>query len=256
MRKVRIIPRLDIKGPNLIKGIHLEGLRVIGPPNEYALRYYQQGADELIYMDCVASLYGRNSLGDIIQDVSRDVFVPMTVGGGIRSVEDATNLLRCGADKIAVNTAAVANPKLISDISRRFGCQCMVLSVEAKQVGPNQWEVYIDNGRERTGLDVIGWVRKAVDLGAGEILLTSVDREGTRKGYDTNLVQAVTEEVSVPVIASGGMGKPEDMIDVVLNGKADAIAMADILHYNRSTVSDIRDAAMSSDIDVRSFEHA
>ena len=256
MRKIRLIARLDIKGPNLIKGIHLEGLRVIGSPNEHALRYYQQGADELIYMDCVASLYGRNSLGDIIQSAAKDVFVPMTVGGGIRSVEDATNMLRCGADKVAVNTAAVANPQLISDISQRFGSQCMVLSIEAKQTGPNKWEVYTDNGRERSGLDVIDWIKKGVDLGAGEILLTSVDREGTRKGFDIPLVQAVTQEVSVPVIASGGMGKSEDMIDAVLKGKTDAIAMADILHYDRATLNDIRSAAISAGIEVRDFEYA
>ncbi len=256
MRKIRLIARLDIKGPNLIKGIHLEGLRVIGSPNEHALRYYQQGADELIYMDCVASLYGRNSLGDLIQNAVRDVFVPITVGGGIRSVEDASNLLRCGADKVAVNTAAVANSQLINDISRRFGSQCMVLSIEAKQIGPEQWEVYTDNGRERTGLDVIDWVKKGVDLGAGEILLTSVDREGTRKGYDISLISAVTQEVSVPVIASGGMGKPEDLVDAILNGKGDAVAMADILHYNRATVDDIRCSAISAGIEVRSFEYA
>jgi imidazole glycerol-phosphate synthase subunit HisF len=253
MRKVRLIARLDIKGPNLIKGIHLEGLRVIGSPNEYALKYYHQGADELIYMDCVASLYGRNSLGEIIEGAARDVFIPMTVGGGIRSVEDASNLLRYGADKIAVNTAAVSNPKLISDIAHRFGRQCLVLSVEAKRIGNDCWEAYTDNGRERTGLDVIDWIKKGVALGAGEILLTSVDREGTRKGFDANLVQAVTKEVSVPVIASGGMGKPEDLVDAVLNGRADAIAMADILHYDRATVGDIRCAAISAGIDVRGY---
>ena len=165
MRKIRLIARLDIKGPNLIKGVHLEGLRVIGSPNVHALRYYQQGADELIYMDCVASLYGRNSLGDIVQSAAQDVFVPMTVGGGIRSVDDATYLLRSGADKVAVNTAAVANPRLISDIARRFGSQCMVLSIEAKQIGADRWEVYTDNGREKTGLDVIAWVKQAVALG-------------------------------------------------------------------------------------------
>ena len=256
MRKIRLIARLDIKGPNLIKGIHLEGLRVIGSPNEHGLRYYQQGADELIYMDCVASLYGRNSLGDIIQDAARGVFVPMTVGGGIRSVEDAANLLRCGADKVAVNTAAVARPELISDISRRFGSQCMVLSIEAKQIGPNRWEAYTDNGRERTGLDVIDWARKGVALGAGEILLTSIDREGTRKGFEIPLIRAVTQEISLPVIASGGMGEPEDMINAVLQGNADAVAMADILHYKRATVGDIRSAALSADIEVRSFEYA
>jgi cyclase len=256
MRKIRLIPRLDIKGPNLIKSIHLEGLRVIGSPNEYALKYYTQGADELIYMDCVASLYGRNSLGDIVRNAARDVFVPMTVGGGIRSVEDATNLLRCGADKVAVNTAAVARPKLISEISRRFGSQCMVLSIEAKKIGPDRWEVFTDNGRERTGLDVIDWAKKGVALGAGEILLTSIDQEGTRKGFEIPLVRAVTQEVSVPVIASGGMGKPEDMVDAVLQGDADAVAMADILHYNRANVGDIRRVAQAADIEVRDFEYA
>jgi cyclase len=256
MRKTRLIARLDIKGPNLIKGIHLEGLRVIGSPNEHALRYYQQGADELIYMDCVASLYGRNSLRDIVRSAAENVFVPMTVGGGIRSVDDATDLLRCGADKVAVNTAAVAKPGLISDIARRFGSQCMVLSVEAKQVGSDRWEVYTDNGRERTGLDVITWVKRGVTLGAGEILLTSVDREGTRKGFDIPLVRAVTQEVSVPVIASGGMGRPEDLIDAVQQGGTDAVAMADILHYNRATVGDIRRVAQVAGIEVRSYEHA
>lgn len=256
MRKVRLIARLDIKGPNLIKGIHLEGLRVIGSPNEYAFKYYKQGVDELIYMDCVASLYGRNSLGDLIQNAAKDVFVPMTVGGGIRSVEDAANLLRCGADKVAVSTAAVANPNLINDISQRFGSQCMVLSIEAKQIAPQRWEVYTDNGRERTGLDVVDWVKRGVDLGAGEILLTSIDREGTRKGYEIPLLRAVTQEVSVPVIASGGMGKPEDMIDAVLEGEADAVAMADILHYNRATLDDIRSVAISANIEVRGFEYA
>src|ERR1700683_5192270 len=154
---IRLIARLDIKGPNLIKGIHLEGLRVIGSPNEHAVQYYQQGADELIYMDSVASLYGRNSLGDIVQDAAQDVFVPMTVGGGIRSVEDAAHLLRCGADKVAINTAAVADPALIGAIARRFGSKCMVLSIEAKQIGSDCWEAYTNNGRERTGLDVIAW---------------------------------------------------------------------------------------------------
>lgn len=256
MRKIRLIARLDIKGPNLIKGIHLEGLRVIGPPNKHALSYYHQGADELIYMDCVASLYGRNSLGDIVQNAAQDVFIPMTVGGGIRSVDDATHLLRCGADKVAVNTAAVSNPQLISDIARRFGSQCMVLSIEAKQVGPDRWEAYTDNGRERTGLDVIDWVKRGAALGAGEVLLTSVDREGTRKGFDIALIRAVTREVTVPVIASGGMGKPDDLLTAVHDGGADAIAMADVLHYGRATVGDIRRTAKDAGIEVRDYEFA
>jgi cyclase len=252
----RIIARLDIKGPNLIKGINLEGLRVIGSPNEHAFRYYLQGADELIYMDCVASLYGRNHLGVIVKAAAKDIFVPMTVGGGIRSVDDASDILRAGADKVAVNTAAVANPQLISDIARRFGSQCMVLSVEAKQIEPGRWEVYTDNGRERTGMDVIEWVKRGVALGAGEVLLTSVDREGTRKGFDIALVKAVTADVSVPVIASGGMGKPEDFLEVVREGGADAVAMADILHYKRAEIGDIRAAAENAGLGVRHYEYA
>lgn len=256
MRPIRLIARLDIKGPNLIKGVHLEGLRVIGPPNESALRYYQQGADELIYMDCVASLYGRNSLGEIVQAAARDVFVPMTVGGGIRSLDDATHLLRCGADKVAINTAAIANPQLIAEVAHRFGSQCMVLSIEAKEVGPGRWEAYTDNGRERTGMDVVEWVRRGVTLGAGEILLTSVDREGTRRGFDLPLVRAVTREVNVPVIASGGMGKIEHAVEVVQQAEPDAVAMADILHYKRATIGEIRGAAQAAGLAVRTYEQS
>jgi len=256
VKNIRLIARLDIKGPNLIKGIHLEGLRVIGSPSEHALRYYLQGVDELIYMDCVASLYGRNHLDEIVKAAAKDIFVPMTVGGGIRSIEDATQILRSGADKVAVNTAAVANPQLITDISRRFGSQCMVLSIEAKQVGIDRWEVYTDNGRERTGLDVVTWAKRGVILGAGEILLTSVDREGTRKGFDLALVKAVTSQVSVPVIASGGMGKPEDLLSVVCESGADAVAMADILHYKRSDIGHIRVVAQKAGLGVRQYEHS
>lgn len=254
MKKVRLIARLDIKGPNLIKGIHLEGLRVIGSPQEHALRYYQQGADELIYMDSVASLYGRNNLSEIVQSAARDLFVPMTVGGGIRSADDVRHLLRCGADKIAVNTAAIAQPTLVSDIARRFGSQCMVLSIEAKQVQPERWEAYTDNGRERSGLDVLDWARKGVALGAGEILLTSIDREGTRKGFDLDLLKAVSSVVNVPVIASGGMGKPEDVISAVKSGCVDAVAMADILHYERASLGEIRKVAREAGLEVRDYE--
>lgn len=256
MRPVRLIARLDIKGPNLIKGIHLEGLRVIGSPNEFALRYYDQGADELLYMDTVASLYGRNSLGSLVQDAAANVFIPLTVGGGIRSVEDATHLLRCGADKIAINTAAVERPELINELARRFGSQSVVLSVEAKQIAEGRWEAYTNNGRERTGLDVVEWVRRGVALGAGEVLLTSVDREGTRKGFDAFLIQAVTSHVTVPVIASGGMGRPEDVVTAAGEGGADGVAMADILHYRRYTINDVRIAAGRAGIRVRQFEPA
>ncbi|MFJ9534523.1 imidazole glycerol phosphate synthase subunit HisF [Herbaspirillum sp. NPDC101396] len=253
MSNVRLIPRLDIKGPNLIKGIRLEGLRVMGDPQEFALRYYEAGADELIYMDIVASLYGRNNLSDIIRRAADQVYIPITVGGGIRSVDDARHILRSGADKVAINTAAVANPALITQVSRRFGSQAMVLSIEAKQVAPGRWEAYTDNGRERTGLDVIEWVKRGVELGAGEILLTSVDREGTRKGFEIDLVSQVSEAVPVPVIASGGMGSIDDLLQVVKSGRADAVAMADVLHYKRLELPDIRVAARDAGLAVRSI---
>lgn len=251
MKNLRIIPRLDIKGKNLIKGVQLEGLRVMGDPHEFALRYYQGGADELVYMDIVASLYGRNNLSDIIRRAADQVFIPITVGGGIRSVDDARHILRSGADKVAINTAAIARPELITDVSRRFGSQAMVLSIEAKQVAPGKWEAYTDNGRERTGLDVLEWIKRGVELGAGEILLTSVDREGTRKGYDIDLISRVSSAVPVPVIASGGMGSLEHFLAAAKTGQPDAISMADVLHYNRLTIADIRSAALAAGLAVR-----
>lgn len=251
MKKIRLIPRLDIKGPNLIKGIHLEGLRVMGDPQEFARRYYEQGADELLYVDVVASLYGRNSLHDIIERATRDVFVPLTVTGGIRSVDDVRKILRAGADKIGINTAATKRPELIREVARKFGTQCMVLSIEAKRIAEGRWEAYTDNGREKTGLDVVEWAQRGVELGAGEILLTSVDREGTREGFDSALLAAVSKVVSVPVIASGGMGNLADVATAVREGTADAVAMADILHYGRATVNEIRAAAREAGLNVR-----
>lgn len=251
MSNIRVIARLDIKGPNLIKGIHLEGLRVIGDPQEHALRYAAQGADELLYIDIVASLYGRNNLSDIISRAADQVFIPITVGGGIRTIADARHILRSGADKVAINTAAIARPELISEVARQFGSQAMVLSLEAKQIAPGKWEAYTDNGRERTGLDVIDWVRRGVDLGAGELLVTSVDREGTRKGLDIDLIRQVSDAVSVPVIASGGMGTAHHLVEAVTRGRADAVAMADVLHYGRLTIGEIRDVALDADLAVR-----
>jgi len=251
MKNVRLIARLDIKGPNLIKGVHLEGLRVIGDPQDYARRYYEQGADELIYIDAVASLYGRNKLTDIVRRAARDVFVPMTVGGGIRNVEDVSDLLRGGADKIAINTGAVQRPELISEVARRFGSQCMVLSIEAKQTGPGRWEVYTDGGREKSGLDAVEWAKRAAGLGVGEMLVTSIDREGTRKGFDIALTAAISRSVDVPVIASGGYGEIRHLVDVVNEGGADAVAIADAVHYNRTTMVDIRAAAQAAGISLR-----
>lgn len=250
MANVRLIARLDIKGPNLIKGIQLEGLRVIGDPQEYARRYYEAGADELIFMDTVASLYGRNNLRDIVSRAAEHIFVPLTVGGGLRSTEDVREILRHGADKVAINTAAVARPDLIREVAERFGSQCMVLSIEGKATGAGGWEVYTDNGRQRTGLDVLEWCRRGVDLGAGEIMLTSVDREGTRRGFDTDLIAAVAKTVAIPVIASGGMSSPDDAVKAVGSG-ADAVAMADILHYSRATIAEIRTHAQQAGLRVR-----
>lgn len=251
MSRIRLIPRLDIKGPNLIKGIHLEGLRVIGDPQEFARRYYEQGADELLYVDVVASLYGRNSLHDIVRRSVENVFIPLTVTGGLRSTEDVRSVLRAGADKVGINTAATKRPELISEIAQKFGSQCMVLSIEAKKRSPGKWEAYADNGREPTGLDVVDWARRGVELGAGEILLTSVDREGTREGFDVDLVAAVSGQVKVPVIASGGMGRAADLARVVIEGRADAVAMADILHYGRDNFAGLRAAAAAARVEVR-----
>ena len=253
LQNIRLIARLDIKGPNLIKGIQLEGLRVIGSPNEFALDYYKQGADELIYMDCVASLYGRNHLEEMIESATKDIFIPITVGGGIRTISDVKAILRAGADKVAINTAAVADPTIVSQIARQFGSQAMVISIEAKQIGIDDWEVYINNGRDRTGLNAIAWAKTCVSNGAGEVLITSVDREGTRKGYDIGLTRAISSEIGVPVIASGGMGKPDDLRSIVVEGGADAAAMADILHYKRSTISEIRSVAFAAGLGVRNF---
>lgn len=251
-KPIRLIARLDVKGENLIKGVHLEGLRVLGTPQNFAKKYYQDGADELIYMDIVASLYGRSNLVDIVKRTANDVFVPMTVGGGIRTVEDVGGLLRAGADKIAINTAAVRRPGLISEVSRKFGSQCMVLSIEAKRHGQNSWEVYTDCGREKSGVDAIKWAVQGVSLGAGEILVTSIDQEGTRKGFDNELIYAISKLVNVPIIASGGFGQVNHMSEIIHSG-ADAVAFADALHYGRTSVPVLRRFAQDQGFLVRNI---
>ena len=239
MNNVRVIARLDIKQDFLIKGIHLEGWRKIGDPAEFSSHYYNSGADELLYMDVVASLYGRNTLTDLVEHTAREVFIPICVGGGVRSVEDADKLLRCGADKVAVNTAAVKRPELLAELARRFGSQAVVLSIEAKCLHTGGWEAYTDNGREHTGLDVIDWASKAEDMGAGEILLTSVDQDGTNKGPDTELIEAVVSVTSLPIIASGGHASSQHILGSLKSG-ADAIAVASSVHYNKLTFQEIR----------------
>ena len=254
MRNVRLIARLDVKAPNLVKGIQLEGLRKMGDPNEFARHYYTQGIDELFYLDIVASLYERNSLLDIITRTTHDIFVPVTVGGGLRNIDDVAAALRAGADKVSINTAAIKEPKIISDVAKRFGSQCMVLLIEAKR-NRGHWEAYYDNGREHSHLDVIEWAKQGQELGAGEIILTSVDMEGTGKGFDIELVKSVTDVVTIPVIASGGMGKLEDLKKVIKQGHADAIAMAHVLHYGHHTIEKVRHFCIDQNISVRSFNN-
>ena len=250
-KNIRVVARLDIKGQNLIKSVHLEGLRKMGVPNDFALKYYDQGVDELLCMDVVASLYGRNNLAEIIEAVTKNVFIPITVGGGIRSLEDAGKMLRAGADKIAINTAAVNNPKLISEVAEKFGSQCTVVSVEAKSNSVGSWEVLTDNGREKTGLNVLDWVQSAEKLGAGELLVTSVDREGTRKGYDKDLYKVIGEVTDLPLIASGGLGKPKHASELLVDSEVDAVAIADFLHYGRGDVSDIKKELNDFGVNIR-----
>ncbi len=246
---IRVIPRLDIKGPNVVKGVHLEGLRVLGRPELFAARYYQEGADELIYMDAVASLYGRNSLEDIVRRTAEQVFIPLTVGGGIRSVDDIRSILRAGADKVAINTAAIKDPTLIAAGADAFGSQCIVLSVEARRLPSGRYECLTDSGREKTGKDVVEWIHAAVTLGAGEILLTSVDQEGTGRGYDIALTREIATAVNVPVIAAGGAGCVEHVREVVVSGCADAVSVASILHYHLLEVMETADYAEEGNTD-------
>jgi cyclase len=236
---VRVIPRLDIKGPNLVKGIHLEGLRVLGKPDHYARHYYESFADELIYMDVVASLYNRNSLHDMIVKTSREIFIPLTVGGGLRTLDDIKNVLRAGADKVALNTAAIHNPDIIRQASRRFGSSTIVVSIEVMKKSDGRYLAYTDNGREHTGVEVLPWARRVEELGAGEILLTSIDREGTGEGFDVELTRLVSESVSIPVIACGGPGTLDHVVEAVNAGKADAVAVASMLHYHYLTHNEV-----------------
>jgi len=251
MKNIRLIARLDVKGPNVIKGVHLECLRIMGKPMELAWKYYEDGVDELLYMDIVASLYQRNNLLDIVEEAAKHIFIPMTVGGGIRSLQDMENLLRVGADKLAINTAAIENPDLITEGAKKYGSQCIVVSIEAKKSAGGRWEAYTDNGRNETGLDVVEWAERAVGLGAGEILLTSVDKEGTAKGFDIDLTSKVADAVSIPVIASGGAGRIEDIIECINMCKVDALATAHILHYNKNTVKEIKEGLASNGVKVR-----
>lgn len=244
MNTVRIIPRLDIKGPNLVKGIHLEGLRVLGKPSDFAKFYYEQGADELMFMDVVASLYERNSLHDIISETVKKIFIPITVGGGLRTISDIKEVLRVGADKVCLNTAAIKNPQLIRDASRMFGSSTIVVAIEAIKEADGKYLAYTDNGREYTGVDVFEWAQKVNELGAGEIVITSVDREGTGQGYDLDLISKLSSLVSIPVIAHGGAGNKQHIVDVLKTKNANAAMVSSLFHYdfikeNESSASEL-----------------
>lgn len=241
MNKKRIIARIDVKNEFVIKGIHLEGLRKVGNPNKMAKSYYEQGIDEIIFMDAVAAYYDRNSLSDIIKEACKDVFVPITVGGGIRTIEDIQVALNAGADKIAINTKGVQVPNFIKEASKIFGSQCIVSSIDVLKVDEDKWEVYTDNGRESTGKDVEEWVQEVENLGAGEIMLTSIDKEGTRKGFDIELNDMVSKLVSIPIISSGGAGKNQDVADVISKSNIDAVSIASLLHYKIETAKSLKE---------------
>lgn len=232
MSIVRVIPRLDIKGPNLVKGIHLEGLRVLGKPEDFARYYYQNGADELMLQDVVASLFERNSLDDIISKIAKEIFIPLTVGGGLRTIEDIQRVLRFGADKVSINTAAIKNPNFIEKAAEKFGSSTIVVAIEAIKNSDGKYLAYVDNGRDYTGIEVVEWAKRVESLGAGEIVLTSVDREGTGEGCDIELIKEVSSNLSIPLIAHGGVGKLDHAVEVFKQTQAKSIACASIFHYN------------------------
>ena len=249
MQKIRLIARLDIKNEFVIKGIHLEGLRKIGDPNILAKKYYDEGIDEIIFMDAVASLYGRNNFFHIIEKACKEIFIPITIGGGIRSVHDIELALKSGADKITLNTQAIKNPCFIKEASRIYGSQCIVGSIEAKKKENWKWEAYIDNGREQTGIDAIEWAEKLEELGIGELCVTSIDKEGTKKGFDIELIDQICKKVNIPVIASGGANNSNDIIKVCkANSNLNAVAVASMLHYNIESIKDAKHNLLKNNI--------
>ncbi|CQR75164.1 Imidazole glycerol phosphate synthase subunit HisF [Sporomusa ovata DSM 2662] len=247
----RIIPCLDVKDGRVVKGTNFVGLRDAGDPVELAKVYDGKLADELVFLDITASSDKRKTIVDVVQQVAAEVFIPFTVGGGIRTVEDIRTMLKAGADKVSLNTAAVKNPELLAEGAKRFGRQCIVLAVDARKSGQGTWEVYVNGGRTPTGIDVLEWVKRATELGAGEILLTSMDKDGTKDGYDILLTKAVSEAVNVPVIASGGAGEMEHFYDVLTAGKADAVLAASVFHYGQFTVGQVKEYLRSRGVEMR-----
>ena len=247
----RIIPCLDVTAGRVVKGVNFVELRDAGDPVEIARRYDEQGADEITFLDITASSDGRGLILDIIEAVASQVFIPLTVGGGVRAVDDVRRLLNAGADKVGINTSAVTNPQLVEDAASKYGSQCIVVAIDAKRTGEGKWEVFTHGGRNATGLDAVEWARKMAQLGAGEILLTSMDRDGTRSGFDLALTRAVSEAVAIPVIASGGVGGLQDLADGIKQGKADAVLAASIFHYGQHTVQEAKRFMADQNIPMR-----
>lgn len=249
-KNIRIVARIDIKNNFVIKGIQLEGLRKVGDPLIIAKKYYEEGVDEIIFMDAVASLYERNNIYGIIDNAAKHVFVPITIGGGIRKLADIEKALNSGADKIAVNTQAIKTPNFINEASRIYGSQAIIGSIEAKKKSYS-WEAYIENGREETGIEVVSWAKELESRGAGEILITSIDKDGTKTGFDEELIQIVSSSVSIPVISSGGAENPNDIISLCNKTETSAIAIASILHYKDYSIKHIKESMIKSDLNVR-----
>ncbi len=247
----RIIPCLDVTAGRVVKGINFVGLQDAGDPVEVAQRYNEQGADELTFLDITATSDGRDLILPIIEAVASKVFIPLTVGGGVRATQDVRRLLNAGADKVSMNSSAVANPDLVSEASAHYGSQCIVVAIDAKQTAPKRWEVFTHGGRKNTGLDAIEWAREVAQRGAGEILLTSMDRDGTKDGFDLELTAAVSSAVPVPVIASGGVGKLQDLVDGIKIGRADAVLAASIFHYGQHTVQEAKQYMAGHGLAVR-----
>ncbi len=251
MLNKRIIPCLDIKGCRVVKGVKFLGLRDAGDPVEVARIYDAQGADELVFLDITASFENRKTLIGLVENIAQNIFMPFTVGGGISDTRDIRNLLNAGADKVSINTSAVKFPELIKDSSMRFGSQCIVVAIDAKKIRNDKWEVFINGGRTPAGLDALKWARQAAELGAGEILLTSMDCDGTKDGYDLELTQAVTNAVNIPVIASGGAGKLEHFYEVFIKGQADAALAASLFHYGELSIKDLKSYLKNKGVAIR-----
>jgi cyclase len=247
----RIIPCLDVTGGRVVKGVNFVGLRDAGDPVELAERYNSQGADELVFLDITASSDARDIMADLVARTARQVFIPLTVGGGLRTLADARKIIMAGADKVSINTAAVRRPELIRELSLEFGAQAVVLAIDARRSGPARWNVYTKGGRQDEGIDAIEWAQNGQALGAGEILLTSMDTDGVQTGFDCELTRAVAHATTIPLIASGGAGKPEDFVDVLTHGHADAALAASVFHYGKYTVADLKRALAAADVPVR-----